>query len=65
MNVAVIGNGGREHALCWKLSQSEKVSRLYCLPGNPGTAEHAENVAIDPMDFRKVIEFCKLSCSKP
>lgn len=59
MNVAVIGNGGREHALCWKLSQSEKVSRLYCIPGNPGTADHAENVAIDPMDFRKIVEFCK------
>lgn len=59
MNVAVIGNGGREHALCWKLKQSPKLGELYCIPGNPGTAQHAENVAIDPMHFRKVIDFCR------
>jgi phosphoribosylamine---glycine ligase len=59
MNVAVIGNGGREHALCWKLAQSSKLTKLFCLPGNPGTAKHAENVAIDPMDFRKVVDWCK------
>ena len=58
MNVAVIGNGGREHALCWKLKQSPRLERLFCVPGNPGTAQHAENVAIDPMDFRKLIEWC-------
>lgn len=58
MNVAVIGNGGREHALCWKLSQSRGLTKLYCLPGNPGTAQTAENVAIDPMDFRKIVEWC-------
>ena len=58
MNVAVIGNGGREHALCWKLSQSRKLTKLYCVPGNPGTAQTAENVAIDPMDFQKVVEWC-------
>lgn len=59
MNVAVIGNGGREHALCWKLKQSPKLGKLFCIPGNPGTAQSAENVAIDPMQFRKVIDFCK------
>lgn len=59
MNVAVIGNGGREHALCWKLSSSKGLENLYCIPGNPGTAEVAENVAIDPMDFRKIVDFCK------
>ncbi len=61
MNVAVIGNGGREHALCWKLSSSKQLEKLYCLPGNPGTAEVAENVAIDPMDFKKIIAFCQRS----
>lgn len=59
MKVAVIGNGGREHALCWKLSSSKGLTKLYCLPGNPGTAEVAENVAIDPLDFRKLIAWCK------
>ena len=58
MNVAVIGNGGREHALCWKLAQSRGLTKLYCVPGNPGTAQTAENVAIDPMDFRKLVEWC-------
>jgi phosphoribosylamine---glycine ligase len=59
MNVAILGNGGREHALAWKLSTSRGVGRIYCLPGNPGTATVSENVAIDPMDFKKVIQFCK------
>ena len=58
MNVAVIGNGGREHALCWKLAQSRRLTKLYCVPGNPGTAQSAENVAIDPMDFKKIVEWC-------
>ena len=59
MNVVVIGNGGREHALCWKLSSGKKLGKLYCLPGNPGTAQVAENIAIDPMDFKKIIAFCQ------
>ncbi len=59
MNVAVIGNGGREHALCWKLASSKGLTKLYCLPGSPGTAQVAENVAIDPMDFKKLIAFCQ------
>jgi phosphoribosylamine---glycine ligase len=59
MNVAVIGSGGREHALCWRLSQSSGIDNVYALPGNPGTQQHAQNVNIDPMDFPKVIAFCK------
>ncbi|MBU1339891.1 MAG: hypothetical protein KKD56_12620, partial [Acidobacteria bacterium] len=42
MNILVIGSGGREHALAWKLSQSPRVEKLVCAPGNPGTMEIAE-----------------------
>src|SRR5271170_4956193 len=45
MKVLLIGNGGREHALAWKLADSPSVTGLWCLPGNPGTAQLAENVA--------------------
>lgn len=51
MKVLVIGSGGREHALCWKLTQSPLVHKVYCAPGNAGTAEVAENVPIDAMDI--------------
>lgn len=59
MNVAVLGSGGREHALLWKLKQSSGVGRLFALPGNAGTMKLAENVEIDPNDFAKVIKFVK------
>jgi len=59
MNVAVIGNGGREHALVWKLSQSRNIGKLYALPGNPGTMNLAENVEINPLDFKKILRFCE------
>jgi phosphoribosylamine--glycine ligase len=58
MNVLLLGSGGREHALAWKLAQSPKLSRLYAAPGNPGMAEHAELVPIDPADHRAVLDFC-------
>ena len=51
MRVLVIGSGGREHALCWALRRSPRLSQLYCAPGNGGTAEIAENIMLDPMDF--------------
>ena len=51
MRVLVIGSGAREHALCWALDQSPLLTRLYCAPGNGGTAQIAENVPLDPMDF--------------
>lgn len=57
MKVLLLGSGGREHAFAWKFIQSEKLEKLYVAPGNAGTAEIAENVAIDPNDFEKVKEF--------
>ena len=60
MNVLLIGSGGREHALAWKLSQSPLLSRLYAAPGNPGIADHAELVKLDVDDHKAVIDFCRL-----
>lgn len=57
MKILVIGGGGREHALCWKLGQSPKVEKIYAAPGNAGTASDAENVPIKETDFRALIEF--------
>jgi phosphoribosylamine--glycine ligase len=58
MNVLLIGSGGREHALAWRLAQSPRLDTLYAAPGNPGIAEHAEIVSLDPADHRGVIDFC-------
>ena len=58
MNVLLLGSGGREHALAWKLAQSPRLGKLFAAPGNPGIAEHAEMVAIDPADHRAVVDFC-------
>ena len=59
MNVLVIGNGGREHALAWKLSQSSRCDRVFVAPGNAGTAIDAENVDIPGDDIPRLIEFAK------
>lgn len=59
MKVLVIGGGGREHAILWKLAQSSKVNKLYCAPGNGGTAELAQNVAIPVNDFAALSQFVK------
>ena len=59
MKVLVIGGGGREHAICWKLSKSPKVDELYCAPGNAGIAEVAKCVDIGVMDFEKRADFAK------
>jgi phosphoribosylamine--glycine ligase len=59
MKILVIGSGGREHALVWKLKQSPGVDRIFCAPGNAGTAQLAENVAIPATDFATLIRFVK------
>ncbi len=59
MKVLVIGKGGREHALCWKLKQSPRVDTVFCAPGNAGTALEAKNVSIETGDFRGLVQFAK------
>jgi phosphoribosylamine--glycine ligase len=59
MNVLLIGSGGREHALSWRLSQSPLLTKLYAAPGNPGVAAHAECAALDIADHATVIRFCR------
>ncbi len=59
MNVLIIGNGGREHALAWKVAQSPRVERVFVAPGNAGTATEAENVDIPATDFPKLIRFAR------
>ncbi len=59
MNVLVIGQGGREHALAWKIAQSPRIERIFVAPGNAGTAEDAENVELPADDFEKIIQFAK------
>ena len=59
MNILLLGSGGREHAMAWKLSQSKHCSKLYIAPGNPGTAHCGENVSMDMNDFSAVATFCK------
>ena len=59
MNVLVLGSGGREHALVWKISQSSRVDRVFVAPGNAGTAIDAENIDIPVSDFPRLIKFAK------
>ena len=59
MKILVIGSGGREHALVWKLKQSSAADRIFCAPGNAGTGESAENVAIPATDLAQLRDFAK------
>ncbi|HEX5489840.1 MAG TPA: phosphoribosylamine--glycine ligase [Candidatus Udaeobacter sp.] len=59
MNILVIGSGGREHALAWKLRQSPHVDRIFCAPGNAGTSEITENVAIPATDLPTLAKFAR------
>ena len=60
--MAILGGGGREHALAWRVAQSDPLGRLFCLPGNPGTngiGGVGENAAVDPSDTAAVLKFCR------
>jgi len=59
MKVLVVGQGGREHALCWKLKQSRLVTKVYCAPGNAGTALEAENLDISAVDAERLVKFAR------
>ena len=59
MNILLLGSGGREHALAWKIAASPLAGKLYCAPGNAGIAREAECVALDPADHAAVIAFCR------
>jgi phosphoribosylamine--glycine ligase len=61
MNILLLGSGGREHALAWKMASSPLAGRLYCAPGNAGIAREAECVALDLADHGAVIAFCRES----
>lgn len=58
MNILLLGSGGREHALAWKLAQSRLCDKLFASPGNPGVAEHAVLVALELTDHAAVLDFC-------
>ena len=58
MNVGIIGSGGREHAICYMLNKSKKVSKIFCFPGNAGTDLIAQNVNLDPDNFYKLEKYC-------
>ncbi|MBQ9699142.1 MAG: phosphoribosylamine--glycine ligase [Lachnospiraceae bacterium] len=59
MKVLIVGSGGREHAIAWKVAKSPKVDKIYCAPGNAGIAEFAECVPIGAMEFDKLVAFAK------
>ena len=61
MNIALIGSGGREHALCQKIYESPLTQKIFCIPGNAGTSKIAENVKINILDFKKILKFIRLS----
>ena len=59
MRIAILGSGGREHAIVYSISKSKKIKKIYCLPGNAGTSNFAKNVSIDINKFQQVYEFIK------
>ena len=58
MNVGIIGSGGREHAICYTLRKSKKVSEIFCFPGNAGTSLIATNVSSNPDNFSELEKYC-------
>ena len=61
MKIAILGSGGREHAMAYSISKSEKIKKIYCLPGNAGTSELGENVDIDINNFEEIYNFLKIN----
>ncbi|MEI6338613.1 MAG: phosphoribosylamine--glycine ligase [Verrucomicrobiota bacterium] len=59
MNILIIGSGGREHALAWKLARSPRVEKIFCAPGNAGTAQIAKNIPLGPDDITGLMDFAK------
>ena len=59
MNLAVIGSGGREHSICYKLKESPKIKKLFCIPGNAGTKNIAENIYEDISNFEALYTIIK------
>ena len=59
MKVGIIGSGGREHALCYAFKKSKRVKKIYCIPGNAGTHEIAENIDLDINNFELLKKFIK------
>ena len=57
MNIAIIGSGGREHAICEYINKSNKLKKIFCIPGNAGTEDIATNIEIDINDFEKIRNF--------
>ncbi len=64
MNIAVIGSGGREHSVCFKLRQSKKINKIFCFPGNAGTSKIAQNINIDVLNFKDISNFLKNNNTK-
>ena len=59
MNIGIIGSGGREHSLCYKLKKSSLIDKIFCFPGNAGTELIAENINLDVSDFEKIYKICE------
>ena len=59
MNIGIIGSGGREHSLCYKLKESNLIDKIFCFPGNAGTELIAENINLDVSDFEKIYKICE------
>lgn len=59
LKILIIGSGGREHALVWKISKSKRVGKIYCAPGNAGTSQIAQNIPVDSLDVKGLIKFAK------
>ena len=59
MNIGIIGSGGREHSLCYKLKESSLIDKIFCFPGNAGTELIAENINLDVSDFEKIYKICE------